>query len=215
LTPLDFENVALQLVERDVEGVFGAVSLAGPPTCPSLVRADLTLDQGCRRFLLVGVEPDVRVDDVHIRVLARDLLDGFDDVLTRGRVQQGDVGDLYVHRVLLGERERAQHVGFRHHARDGVSSLRRDHQPGDVVVEHAFDDGLHGLVGGRGDDGARHDVVNGDIEHPVDVASAVAAALSLLIANDELDDVVGGDDADGWPSSSRGGEPEIPFSRSG
>jgi len=90
----------------------------------------------------VGVEPDVRVDDVHIRVLARDLLDGFDDVLTRGRVQQGDVGDLYVHRVLLGERERAQHVGFRHHARDGVSSLRRDHQPGDVVVEHAFDDGL-------------------------------------------------------------------------
>jgi len=158
----------------------------------------------------VGVEPDVRVDDVHIRVLARDLLDGFDDVLTRGRVQQGDVGDLYVHRVLLGERERAQHVGFRHHARDGVSSLRRDHQPGDVVVEHAFDDGLRGLVGGRGDDGARHDVVNGDIEHPVDVASAVAAALSLLIANDELDDVVGGDDADEVAVLVEGGEPGDP-----
>jgi len=39
---------------------------------------------GAAEFLLVGVEPDVRVDDVHIRVLARDLLDGFDDdVLTR------------------------------------------------------------------------------------------------------------------------------------
>jgi len=50
---LDFENVALQLVERDVEGVFGAVSLAGAADL-SLVgaEADLTLDQGCR-----GVSP--------------------------------------------------------------------------------------------------------------------------------------------------------------
>jgi len=125
----------------------------------------------------VGVEPDVRVDDVHIRVLARDdLLDGFDDVLTRRSSSRATLvicTSIESCSVNVSARNTSVFVTMPAMV---SAALRRDHQPGDVVVEHAFDDGLRGLVGGRGDDGARHDVVNGDIEHPVDVASAVAAA---------------------------------------
>jgi len=144
----------------------------------------------------VRVEPDVRVDDVHVGVLVHDLLDGLNDVTARGRVEEVDVGDLDIHRFLFGERERAQHVRLGHHPGDGVGAVRRHDEPGDVVVEHPRHGGLDRLVGGRGDDGARHDVVNGDVEHAVDVAGAVAAPLPLVVAHDELDDVIGGDDAD-------------------
>ena len=146
------------------------------------------------------VEPDVGVVDLHPGVLVRDLGDGVRDFLAGDGVQQPDVGDLHVHLFFLGERQRPEHVGLRDDAEHlVVVVLRRDDEARDVLGEHPLDGGLDRLARVRGEHGARHQVVDGQVEHPVEVAGAVALALSLLVADDEVHDVVGRHDADEFP----------------